>query len=331
MARVLITAPGNRPWSPGPHLVRGMAELGHEAELFDYRSVSSLADELAAALDAFRPDVHLLYKGETLTPALIADVRERGVYTIQWHCDVDEDMPAWLTGLALAHDAFFTQAGAMVPAFRALGVERAAWLSGAFDPTAHALGAITADDRTTYGSQVAFIGRLANHRIYDQRVAVVRRVLGEGLGLKWWGWPIPRKFRTAFARYGRVGRAYGGEYVSGESFAKVARLAQVVLGYDTRPDLEKTISSRTYWVCGCGGFCLTRHVEGMEAIFEPDREIVVFRDADEMIDKMRHYLAHDGQRAAIAAAGQRRVLDQYTYARRFEQMFATLRAWGAPV
>ena len=47
-----------------------------------------------------------------------------------------------------------------------------------------------------------------------------------------------------------------------------------------------------------------------------------------MVDKARHYLAHDAQREAIAQAGRRRVRSEYTYAKRFEQMFHTLREWG---
>jgi len=328
VARILVTAPNELPWSVGRHLVRGLEASGHTVCLFDYRSARRVADELLARVDEFRPEVHLLYKGELLRPETIHAVRERGVYAIHWHCDVDEGLPPWLLGLARAHDAFFTQAYAMVARLQEAGVERSAWLSAGFEPTAHQVDTITEADRKRYGSQVAFTGRIVNHVIYAGRVDMIKRVLQEGIDIKWWGHHIPRKLRTFGLLFSGVRRAWGGEFAHHQGYAKIARLAKIMLGHDSYPQLEKTLSSRAYLACGCGGFYLARYVKGMEEIFELDREIVVFETLDEMVEKIRYYLTHDAERRRIAEAGRRRVLEHYTYQKRFEQMFHALRNWG---
>jgi spore maturation protein CgeB len=48
-------------------------------------------------------------------------------------------------------------------------------------------------------------------------------------------------------------------------------------------------------------------------IFEVDDEVVAYRDADELIDKISYYLAHPEERNRIAAAGYRRTVDEYLF------------------
>jgi spore maturation protein CgeB len=57
----------------------------------------------------------------------------------------------------------------------------------------------------------------------------------------------------------------------------------------------------------------------LDAFFETDREIVGYRDADDLIDRLRHYLDHDDARAAIARAGYRRVMRDHRIRDRLRQ------------
>jgi len=47
--------------------------------------------------------------------------------------------------------------------------------------------------------------------------------------------------------------------------------------------------------------------------FDPGRELALFAGVDEAREKIRYYLAHDGERRAIAARGQRRAHAEHTY------------------
>jgi spore maturation protein CgeB len=55
--------------------------------------------------------------------------------------------------------------------------------------------------------------------------------------------------------------------------------------------------------------------EYLSRYFETGKEVVSYRDADELIDRIRYYLSHDGERLEIARAGYRRVLRDYRVSR----------------
>jgi spore maturation protein CgeB len=106
-------------------------------------------------------------------------------------------------------------------------------------------------------------------------------------------------------------------------FAKTVRGLQVVLGEDA--DIATSgryLSNRSLAVMGCGGFYLARRTLGLESAFEIDSELAVYESLDEAVEKTRFYLAHDTAREKIAAAGQKRVLSDYTYQKQFEKIFA---------
>ena len=70
---------------------------------------------------------------------------------------------------------------------------------------------------------------------------------------------------------------------------------------------------------------MCRHVDGIEDMLVPDREIVTFRDEDEMMDKIKFYLKNDLLREKIAAAGRERVLREHTYEVRIRQMLEIIK------
>ena len=87
---------------------------------------------------------------------------------------------------------------------------------------------------------------------------------------------------------------------------------------------EPQIKGRTFEVPACGGFLLDGRIDGIEEYFEVDREIVVYEDVDDMIDKARFYLEHDAARKAVAEAGYRRTHAEHTYRERFASIFRVM-------
>ncbi len=65
-------------------------------------------------------------------------------------------------------------------------------------------------------------------------------------------------------------------------------------------------------------------MEDLERCFAIGREVVVYADLDDLVDKIRHYVAHDAEREAIAAAAHRRALAEHTYARRLGEIVAAI-------
>ncbi|MEE5989470.1 MAG: glycosyltransferase [Lachnospiraceae bacterium] len=81
----------------------------------------------------------------------------------------------------------------------------------------------------------------------------------------------------------------------------------------TMSGIETGIPQRVFDIMAYGGFCLTDWRPEIEEIFESGKEIVTAHSVDEMAEKADYYLKHDRERLDIAAAGYKRVKEQYSY------------------
>jgi hypothetical protein len=85
---------------------------------------------------------------------------------------------------------------------------------------------------------------------------------------------------------------------------------------------------RLYEATGMGCLLVTDFKENLGEIFEPDVEVVTYRDAAECADKVRFYLDEKNQsvRERIMAAGRRRTLTEHTYEARMKRLVELVRA-----
>ena len=63
-------------------------------------------------------------------------------------------------------------------------------------------------------------------------------------------------------------------------------------------------------------------------LYEEDKEIVMFRDPEELLYKTDYYLKHDEERRKIAQAGYARVMRSYTYEVRMRMLMEWLEGNG---
>ncbi len=324
----------NRPWSPGHSLRPALERTGHTVQVFCPRSWENPERELLDVVGSFRPDVHVAYGGESYTPELIREVKSRGVFNVLWYPEVTPLPRAEVVALGREFDVFFVIAEGLVGPFRAAGVRDAEWLPEAMEPSIYEYGEITESDRKLFTCDVTLVGKLeSDNPAYMERWKLVKRIVDEGLNIKWWGPRIHRKIGVFVLGLllSKVSRAYGGRFVWNETYAKAVHLSKVFLARDAYPHIRLSTSARAFTAIGLGGFYLTFPTTGIEGMFEPGKELVTFNTADEMIEKIRYYLCHDEERQAIAAAGRKKALEHHTYQRRFERMFEVLSSRGFDV
>ena len=84
------------------------------------------------------------------------------------------------------------------------------------------------------------------------------------------------------------------------------------------------IKGRNFEVPGTGGFLLTQHAAHLEHYYDLGREVVSVHSTEEMVEKVRYYLAHEEERTAIAEAGYQRTLRDHTYQQRFNDIFTRI-------
>jgi spore maturation protein CgeB len=77
---------------------------------------------------------------------------------------------------------------------------------------------------------------------------------------------------------------------------------------------------RLYEATGVGSLLLTNEGSNLTELFQPGSEVVTYADVDDLVEKARHYLAHEDERRTIAAAGQARTLRDHTYEVRMREL-----------
>jgi len=117
-----------------------------------------------------------------------------------------------------------------------------------------------------------------------------------------------------------------GRYVSFEQMIDIFKTSKINLNFSKAGPYYwvKQVKGRVFQVCMAGGFLLTEYVPGIENYFEIDKEIVCFEDAEEMVDKITYYLAHEGERRAIAQAGWKRATGEYTSFQMVSNVFSQI-------
>jgi spore maturation protein CgeB len=107
--------------------------------------------------------------------------------------------------------------------------------------------------------------------------------------------------------------------------------SQVVLGFlevyddvDTSKSLMQHLHLREFEAPMAGALYLTNYSDELAEHYEPDREVVTFRNRYELLEKVEYYLAHPAEADRVRQAGRARALRDHTWERRFASLFREL-------
>jgi len=70
-----------------------------------------------------------------------------------------------------------------------------------------------------------------------------------------------------------------------------------------------------------GALYLTNYSDELAEMFEPDEEVLMWRNRHELLEKTRYYVEHPQAGDKIRAAGRRRALGCHTYGHRYDRLF----------
>lgn len=266
---------------------------------------------------AFRPDLILILKGESLRANLLRQFKELTGATIAvWWVDhpfmnVETQRPwAEVPASVPLYDACFIFDRSYEADLRAVGARHVHLLPCAADSNLFRPLQLTDIERTIYGTAVSLIG------VYtESRANVVKAFRGmPGLGI--WG---PR-WKGFLAGDKRSLDAFRAEELQPSDACKVYNSSQVNLNTHHQQSRAGGLNTRAFEIPAAGGFELTDHVAGMEALLEPGREVAVYQSPEEAVDLARYYMKAEDQRRHIAEAGHKRVLAEHTYRHRMETL-----------
>jgi spore maturation protein CgeB len=213
------------------------------------------------------------------------------------------------------YDIVFTYGGGtpVVKAYRAAGARDCVPIYNALDPAHH----FPVDPVAQFASDLGFLGnRLPDResRVDAFFLAAARRLPSKQFLLGGSGWDnkhVPRNVR----RTGHVGTAdHNGFFCSSLATLNVNRESMARYGYSP--------PTRIFEAVGAGACLITDRWKGIDLFLEPNREVLVAADGDEVAAHLDGLTATRARE--IATRARRRILAHHTYAQRAVQVHEVL-------
>ena len=119
--------------------------------------------------------------------------------------------------------------------------------------------------------------------------------------------------------------------VSDEELIALYSKSHISLGFlevhdrhDPSRPVTRHLHLREFEAPMCGALYCTGYLDELAEHFELDKEILVYRNQYELLEKVRYYLAHPEEADKIRQAGHARALRDHTYHRRFQSLFQAI-------
>lgn len=273
--------------------------------------------ELISILLKEHPDIALvvLHKDE-ISPSTLDKARELTTL-VSWGCD---DHWRFRTGYMQRYGPHFdycvTTWKDAIPDYRAVGQPNVVVSQWGCNPRIYrpSLGGYLYD--------VSFAGRNYGPRQeitnYLWRQGIDVAVFGRGWPRQRWRW----KRGPWFTLFGPS--PVRGGYVSYKQLIEIYGHSKINLCLNNNITGIENIKGRNFEVPACRGFLISGPARGLEEFFEIGKEVVVYRDLDDLTEKISYYRQHDDEREAIAQAGYERAIRDHTYERRFRKILAAI-------
>lgn len=267
---------------------------------------------LLAEARRFRPHLMAVVKGAYIMPSTLRRIKEEiGAMLINYATDDPfnraNTTPDLVGGIPV-YDVYACTKRAIMDDVRRAGCRAAIYTMFGYNPSVHfPERPATVDEAQRFRSDVVLAGGADPDRFRDLEPLLGSRDIS--LALYGGYWTRDRRF-TPYARGFAIGRDYrlalGG-----------ARIALCLVRRANRDGH----AMRSFEIPACGAFMLAERTDEHLALFREGEEAAFFGSPEELLEKIRYYLAHDGERARIARAGHARITTgRHTYRDRLQEI-----------
>jgi spore maturation protein CgeB len=358
--------PNSKVWDH--NIYTALADLGHKVTRLQYdldsyvflgQGRSRRRTQLESCL---KDQIHLCHKNERVdlffsyfdascvTPKTIAWIRSLGIVTANWYCNASYQFEH-VAPIAPAYDFCLVPERFRLDDYRRIGA-RPIYCQEAANPNFYK------PSGKSYLFDVTFVGQR-----YGNRPCFIQHLADNGIrvrafGPKWTNheparphlWTrlrahTPRSLLQAVLRRlqrfqrptpeVRLPPEVLGGVLTDEAMVETFSRTKINLGFSAcgstafGPMPIKQVRLRDFEIPMSGGFYLVEHCDELGDFFDLQREVCTFRDKDELLEKVRYFLAHDNERETIRAAGHARAHRDHTWQKRLSCAFAEMGLPGA--
>lgn len=267
-----------------------------------------------------RCDLILALHGIHVRRDLVRRARARGVRAALWITEdpyeMDWHTPDWLESF----DRVFTNDSGALAFYRRGNVSYLPWCTNpwVFRPQ---------EVPDAYRSDVCLVGQgFPNRAGLLNRIAPTLSGLNVKLVGNWTAWgdllvPALKRFVVPpVFEPEEVARYYSGASIC-LNIHRDPRHQAIPNNHNRHNVPARSPNNRTFDIAGCGAFQLVDESRpDLARHFVPGRELVTFRSADDLAEKIAWYLSRPRLRQAIGRAARARVLAQHTFRHRLQQI-----------
>jgi spore maturation protein CgeB len=263
---------------------------------------------LLATVDRFAPEMILVILGSQVSPKTIDRLRARTSAPIVCWCQDQMTTLGRQYLLGAEYNAVFVKDRYMQDLFsRMIRSTRFYYLAEACNPRVHRSLELTEQDRAQYGCDVMIAGSLYYYR------QEILQALQDEFDLKVWGQ------KPDWLSY-RLKTRHVHREVLGDEKVRAVTAARIALNSFHFAEVDG-LNCRAFELAGCGAFQLCTAQPVLAEHFVPGVEIETFDSISDLIEKIRHFLKHADEAAAIARRSQLRAHKDHTYECRLDEIF----------
>jgi spore maturation protein CgeB len=287
-----------------------LLSMGHQVIRFDSVGISKrrgrrLAGKLLTeAIGREQPDImfSVLFRDEFEPEGIASATAMLDGKTVNWFCDDHWRWDSYTAYWAPLFGWSATTTESAIPKYQGAGITRVILTQWGCNhylfrplPLEHSV-------------DVSFVGQP-----HGDRARIIEAIRKAGISVETWGFGWPK------GKLSHVGmlRLYSQTKIN------------LNLSNASRGRVDQ-IKGRDFEIPGCGGFLITKDTVELGKYFVPGQEVATYESTSDLIDKIRHYLAKERERDAIAAAGYARTLAEHTMASRLNAIIRTVLGGAAP-
>jgi len=290
MVRALVCGP--RDGHTFDYCYWSLQEMGAEAKILDSRYDY---ETLFTEAKSFSPDFLLIPRQGHLYEQIKKIQEETGIKVYLYNTDsrgslqgYEKEFGANLVKLFRIVDCTYNVAIGEVDMFQKEGLE-SKWLVQGIWPGVDNKPSI----KREYKYDISFLGSIDSlHESRGGRISLLRQLYSAGYDVN-------------------TESAYGSDA------SRVYYESRINLGHAHSPHLGEN-SVRDFKIMGSGGFLLTQWYRGIEEVMKEDVECAVYREAGDLLHKVRYYLENEEERERIAQNGYESAHSGHKYSDRLK-------------
>ena len=271
--------------------------------------ITDMNRRLVAEALAFQPDVFFAYNGTHVLPSTVDRIKRLRPQTLLAGYSNDNPFSESAAPLLWRHfiraipyyDVHFVYRHGNIEDIRRHGGGHAHLLRSYYVPETDFRVELGPGDEA-FRSDVLFAG----HYEPDWRIDCLEEVARLGVNFKLFGgtWYLAERSlatQSPLRPFLPVQPLVRADYRKAISGAKIALCFLSKVNGDT-------YTRRSFEIPAMQAFMLSEYTDDLASLFREGEEAEFFRSKEELLDKIRYYLQHDGKRRAVAEAGHRRLL-----------------------